>query len=120
MGAELDGKLVGVVVVGRPNARALDDGRTCEVTRTCTTGERNANSFLYGVAHRIAREMGYQRQITYTEEGESGVSLRAAGFTMVAQLEARPNWADSSIRLKHLRDASARAGVKRFRWEKQL
>lgn len=120
VGAQLDGILVGVVVVGRPIARALDDGLTSEVTRTCTTGDRNVNSFLYGIAHRISREMGYRRQITYTEEGESGASLRAAGFKMVAELEARPNWANSSKRLKHLRDETVREGVVRYRWEKQL
>jgi hypothetical protein len=120
VGAALNGELVGVVVVGRPNARTLDDGQTCEVTRTCTLGDRNVNSFLYGIAHRIAREMGYRKQITYTEEGESGVSLRASGFKMVATLEPRANWAGSSIKLKHLRDSAIRADITRFRWEKLL
>lgn len=29
----MDGKLVGIAQVGRPVARALDDGKTCEVIR---------------------------------------------------------------------------------------
>ncbi|GGT40505.1 XF1762 family protein [Nonomuraea spiralis] len=33
-----DGTLVGVVLVGRPVARAFDDGRTAEVTRPATDG----------------------------------------------------------------------------------
>ena len=35
-----DGGLVGVACVGRPVARALDDGLTCEVTRLCTDGTK--------------------------------------------------------------------------------
>ncbi|MGR9099981.1 MAG: XF1762 family protein, partial [Gammaproteobacteria bacterium] len=40
--AASDGKGVrGVVIVGRPVARALDDGWTLEVNRCCTDGARN-------------------------------------------------------------------------------
>src|ERR1051326_9404917 len=39
-------KIAGVVVVGRPVARHLDDGWTVEVTRCCTDGTRNACSKL--------------------------------------------------------------------------
>ncbi len=35
---------------------------------------------LYGACRRIAREMGYQRVLTYTLPDEGGASLRAAGF----------------------------------------
>ncbi|EJP7633356.1 TPA: XF1762 family protein, partial [Escherichia coli] len=41
-------QLTGVATAGRPVARHFDDGLTLEVNRTCTTGERNANSALYG------------------------------------------------------------------------
>ena len=44
------GELIGVATAGRPVARHLDDGLTLEVNRTCTTGERNANSALYGAS----------------------------------------------------------------------
>jgi hypothetical protein len=88
--------LVGVATVGRPVARHMDDGLTAEVTRTCTTGVSNANSKLYGAAWRAARGMGYQRLITYTHDGETGASLRAAGLVPVAPLRARPGWTTSS------------------------
>src|SRR5688500_16099970 len=85
-------RLVGVATVGRPVARHLDDGQTVEVTRTCTLGTRNANSMLYGAAWRAARAMGYRKLITYTQHGETGASLRAAGLRPVAALRARNGW----------------------------
>ena len=48
------GALVGIAVVGRPVARALQDGLTMEVTRLCTDGEPNGCSMLYGAARRAA------------------------------------------------------------------
>ena len=75
-----DKKLRGVAIVGRPVARMLDDGFTAEVSRTCTDGCKNANSFLYAAAWRISREMGYRRLITYTQGNEPGTSLRAAAL----------------------------------------
>jgi len=73
--------LRGVVVVGRPVARMLDDGYTAEVTRLCTDGIQNGCSFLYSAAARTSKAMGYTKIITYILEGESGVSLRASGWT---------------------------------------
>lgn len=70
--------LRGVAVVGRPVARHLDNGQTLEVTRTATDGTPHVNSMLYGACWRAARELGYRRLVTYTQAGESGVSLRAA------------------------------------------
>lgn len=78
-----DGVLRGVAIVGRPVARARDDGRTLEVTRVATDGCPNACSALYGAAWRAARAMGYSRLGTYTLETESGTSLRAAGWRRV-------------------------------------
>lgn len=75
-----EGKLVGVVIVGRPVSRHMDDGFTAEVTRLCTDGTYNACSLLYGAAWRAARAMGYTRMITYTLESEDGSSLKAANF----------------------------------------
>ncbi|MFD9961935.1 XF1762 family protein [Amycolatopsis sp. NPDC058986] len=105
--------LVGVATVGRPVARHLDDGVTAEVTRTCTLGARNANSMLYGAAWRAAKAMGYRRLVTYTQVGESGASLRAAGFVMVAELRARPGWT-TPCRPRTSRGVD---GVGRMRWE---
>ena len=76
------GNLHGVAIVGRPVARMLDDGRTLEVTRLCTDGYRNACSFLYGAAARLAREAGYSRIVTYILETENGASLKASGWHM--------------------------------------
>lgn len=109
-------ELVGVATAGRPVARAFD-ARTClEVNRTCTDGTRNANSMLYGAARRAGVAMGYTRIISYTEDGESGDSLRAAGFRVDKELPARGSWADSSVKLKDIRDAKGSGGVKRIRW----
>lgn len=80
IGCEENGKLVGVIQVGRPVNRHLDDGKTLEVLRLCTEGERNVCSFLYSKAARIAKEMGYHRIITYILESETGASLKAAGW----------------------------------------
>jgi hypothetical protein len=82
VGAELEGQLVGVAIVGRPVAIPLDDNSTAEVTRVCTDGTHNACSFLYGAARRLARAMGYARVLTYTLPHEGGASLRAAGFRL--------------------------------------
>lgn len=76
-----DGKnVVGVITVGRPVARHLDDGWTLEVTRCCTDKTQNAASMLYGAAARAAKALGFKRLITYTLLSESGVSLKAAGW----------------------------------------
>jgi hypothetical protein len=90
--ADEEGTLRGVAMVGRPVARHYDDGLTLEVNRTATDGTPNANSMLYGAAWRAAKALGYQRLITYTQAGESGSSLRAAGWTVVAELKERKGW----------------------------
>jgi hypothetical protein len=80
IGLERDGVLVGVVIGGRPSARMADDGRTLELLRLTTEGERNACSRLYGAACRAAAAMGYRKVITYTLAEEPGSSLMASGF----------------------------------------
>jgi hypothetical protein len=82
IGATRDGSLVGVITVGRPVARHLDNGYTAEVTRCCTNGDaHNAASKLYSAAWRAARAMGYTRIVTYTLDTETGTSLKAAGWS---------------------------------------
>lgn len=77
-----DSGLVGVAMASLPVARMLMDGYTLEVTRTCVKeGTPNANSMLYGACARVAKALGYRRLYTYTLPMESGVSLRAAGWT---------------------------------------
>jgi hypothetical protein len=79
-------KVVGVITVGRPVARMLDNGWTLEVTRCCTDGTRNAASMLYGAAWRAAKAMGYRRLITYTLVEEPGTSLKAAGWKAIGEI----------------------------------
>lgn len=111
-----EGVLHGVAIVGRPVARHYDDGLTAEVNRTCTDGTPNANSALYGAAWRTAKGMGYRRLITYTQDGESGSSLRGAGWTVVGERPARGSWAADSVARAEGRDDST-GGVARTLWE---
>jgi hypothetical protein len=87
-----NGTLVGVALVGRPVARHLDDGMTLEVNRTATDGTANANSCLYGAARRASLALGYRRLVTYTQAGEPGTSLRAAGWRVLAERPPHPGW----------------------------
>ena len=112
-----NGHLCGVATAGRPVARAYDDGLTLEVNRTCTDGTDNANSMLYGAIWRAAKAMGYRRCITYTQDGESGASLKGAGWVKVKDLPPRKGWAESSVALKALRDPVGAGGVARMLWE---
>ena len=112
-----DCKIIGVATAGRPIARHLDDGRTIEINRTCTDGTRNANSKLYGAIWRAAKAMGYRRGITYTRVDESGISLKAAGWTKIKVLPARKSWAESSKKFKYLRHPVGDGNIERILWE---
>jgi hypothetical protein len=112
-----EGEIRGVALCGRPVSRSLDDGLTLEINRTATDGHPNANSALYGAARRVGTAMGYRRVVTYTQEGESGASLRGAGYRKVAELPARGSWHDASVALRHLRDPVGSGGLFRERWE---
>lgn len=79
-----DGKaIVGIVTVGRPVSRRLDNGYTLEVTRCCTDETKCAGSKLYAAAWRAAKALGFKRLITYTLKTETGTSLRAAGWKVI-------------------------------------
>jgi len=88
-------KVVGVITVGRPVSRILDNGWTLEVTRCCTDGTKNAASKLYGAAARAASALGYKRLITYTLQSETGTSLLAAGWKSLYVTPGRP-WNSAS------------------------
>ena len=90
---------------------------TLEVNRTCTDGTKNANSMLYGAIWRAAKALGYTRLITYTQADESGASLHAAGWVKVKEIAPRKSWADSSQKLKGIRDSVGNGGVARVLWE---
>lgn len=85
IGASDGEQIVGVVIVGKPVARMLADGWTCEVTRLASDGSRNVCSMLYRAAWRAGRAMGYRRLVTYTLPEEGGSSLRAAGFALIGE-----------------------------------
>jgi hypothetical protein len=120
IGAELDGDLVGVIVVGRPSARALDDGVTFEVTRLAlpASSPRNAASKLLGAAWRAARAMGVTRMVSYTRADERGTCYRAAGWTPVARVRARA-WSTASRPTPWLPglEFPAAEPLERIRWE---
>jgi hypothetical protein len=115
LGVAVGDVLVGVAIVGRPVSRVLaaDPILTLEVIRTATDGTRNANSKLYAHAWGAARHLGYRRLITYTQDGETGASLRAAGFRVVGERPARAGWNTPS----RPRKASGTEGVARTLWE---
>lgn len=125
-----DEKIVGVVQVGRPVSRRLDDGKTLEVLRLCTNGEKDVCSFLYSRAARIAKEMGYVKIITYTLESEPGISLRASGWTLEADgvggaswdVPSRPREVISSqlTLFPELEKPKYPVNEKKQRWSKQL
>lgn len=82
--AATDGaKIVAVAIIGRPVSRNLQDGWTAELTRLASDGSRNACSFLYGAAWRVAKALGYRKLVTYTLPEEGGASLRGAGWTLL-------------------------------------
>lgn len=126
--------LRGVAIAGRPVARHFDDGLTLEVTRSATDGTRNANSMMYASAWSAARALGFRRMVTYTHTafegpvcaepcrhescltirlGESGASLRAAGWTVIAERAARPGWNVPS----RPRELTGTEGIARTLWE---
>ena len=108
-----EGVMIGVATAGRPVCRHLDDGLTLEVNRTCTLGDRNANSMLYGAIWRAARAMGYIRCITYTQHDESGASLHGAGWVKVRESLPNNGWNMPS----RPREDIGSSGVARVRWE---
>jgi hypothetical protein len=91
-----DGVLVAVGMAGRPVARHYDDGVTLEFTRVSSDGTRNATSMLYSALTRAAFALGYTRVITYTQAAESGASLRAAGWRVLASRPATKGWSRPS------------------------
>lgn len=115
LGAERDGQLVGIVQVGRPVSRVLDDGKTVEVVRLCSDGSRNVCSFLYAKAAKIAQELGYEKIITYILHSEPGTSLKAAGWFCEEEQCGGGSW-DCPSR----RRTTTAPTVRKQRWAKQL
>ena len=110
----LEGKIVGVAMIGRPVARGLDDGWTIEVTRLCSDGTENVCSKLYAAARKIASAMGYKKIVTYILENESGTSLKASGWKMVARTMG------GSWNCKSRPRIDKSPTQRKFRWESEL
>ena len=87
IGASDGQRLVGVAIVGRPIARAWDNGVTAEVTRVCSHPDapKNTGSFLYGRCWRIWQQMGGKKMLTYTLKEESGATMRAVGWKIMGE-----------------------------------
>lgn len=115
VGAAFDSEMVGVVIVGRPIARLLNDDFTAEVYRTCCSpaAPKNTNSFLYAAAWRASRAMGYRKLITYILKTESGSSLRGAGWRVVAEVIPSGDWGST----KRIREWQPIFGQQKLRWE---
>ncbi len=74
-------ELVGVAVVGRPNARKDDKPGRLQVLRVAVEeGNYNACSMLYGACARAAKAMGALDLWTFIHDDEPGTSLKAAGW----------------------------------------
>jgi uncharacterized protein (DUF779 family) len=109
------GTIVGVVVVGRPVARMIDQYNVAEVTRLVTDGTKNACSFLYSAAARAAKAMGFDYIQTYILESEPGTSLKAAGWELDGTTSGG-NW-NHSWRKGRREDQPM---VPKQRWKKDL
>lgn len=99
IGLEDGAILVGVAVVGRPVARKTDWKTVCEVTRLCTDGSKNACSKLYSACARIAKEMGFVSIQTFILESESGISLKASGWSFQS-VSSGGQWKHSDGKLR--------------------
>ncbi|WP_218964525.1 XF1762 family protein [Lysinibacillus sphaericus] len=83
IGLQINNKLIGVVIAGRPVSRHLDNKQTLEVTRCCVIeGFKNAVSKLYSSVCKAAKAFGYKKVITYTLATETGSSMKAVGFML--------------------------------------
>jgi hypothetical protein len=91
IGLEVEGRLVGAAIVGRPVARLLQVPGTAELLRCCVSADAppNACSRLEGRCKRIWQLMGGTKLKTYTLARESGASLRATGAVQEAVVPGR-------------------------------
>lgn len=74
------GTIRGAGLLGKPLSAILNDGVTLEVRRVATDDTEHACSAILGALARCARRRGMLRLVTYTREGETGASLRGAGW----------------------------------------
>ncbi len=119
IGAELDGELVGVAIVGNPLSATFMDGYTAEVTRLCVNDKAPLGtcSMLYQSCWRAYRAMGGRKMITYTLKTESGASLRGAGWKVVGETKPVADGWRKNDHLNHRREWQPVMGQQKFRWE---
>lgn len=127
VGAEKNGKLVGVAQCGRPLSRHLDDGKTIEVVRLCTNGDKNVCSFLYSRCARAAQMLGYEKIITYILSSEQGTSLEASGWHCEDKSVGGGSWSCKSrprelepLQISLLPTRQKYPTEKKQRWAKEL
>jgi hypothetical protein len=117
VGVERDGELVGVATAGNP-ARVWQGTGRVVITRCAAkpdlpdVGDHAAPvcTMLYGALCRAARALGYREVWTYTLPWEAGVSLRAAGFTLIGETSGGEHSRESRPRV------SAICPDKKLRW----
>ena len=111
--------VAGCMVVGRPVSRILDDGVTLEVNRLAVDPDDTANlcsQFLGAAARLVFKHRLACQLVTYTLAGggETGASLRAAGWALDVDAPLRPRkW-----NMRPGRTASAVTPAPRLRWRK--
>ena len=120
VGAIFKGELVGVIIVGRPIARKLDNRLTLEVNRNCVldNAPKGTCSFLYSKAIKIWQSMGGKKIITYTLDNESGSSLKAVNFnkeTTVQTFKKNTGWTTRANRIWQEVQS-----IPRIRWAKEF
>lgn len=123
----VDGSIVGVVVLSRPAARALDDGTRIEVSRLATRADRPANtaSWMLARAARWAEREGYDVIQAYAGfAGNRGTCYDAAGFEVAREEEVsheRDGWnsAESRDGRIHIEAPDGQSWTRR-RWEREL
>lgn len=90
LGCYEEERLCGVVIVGRPVARRLDDGTRLEITRCCTDGTTHAASMLIAAATRAVFAQGFAEIVSYILDTEDGTSYRAAGWRLLVDEHGDP------------------------------
>jgi len=108
----------GVAIVSRPVSRFLDDGKTVEVIRCCVVDDapKGSCSFLYARCWNAAKELGWQKMITYTLQSESGSSLKGAGWKVIAELKGSTGKGWTTRAGREWQEVT---GQSKFRWEAQ-
>lgn len=111
-----DVSVYGVLVMGYPKARALNDDQTLEVNRLALMCDapKNSASKLLGRAERVAKAKGYSQLISYTLESEDGVSYAAAGWELDDHTTLGHQW-DTKSRPRELVDEDVMQDKTRWR-----